>query len=280
MGTNTKSEDNHNRLWERLPELGTAEFASLSDRLTDVLKEVGFEPPQGRYAKYAQLTQALNAFADKRDLWLQGEPASRLTLQQHLAFTLIVPAGKASRGREAVMRLTRRGTIPYYGQCGDALEQQILVQTREYVRFPNQKAKRIAAALKDWDAKVTRILELLKEPGRSISAVRADIMALFEGYGPKAAAHFMRNTGIMGGYNALPIIDTHIMKLIDALGFGIDPNRGSYSQYEQHFARLARLTGIPPLLLDAVVWCAYANNWELSGADFDNFKTEQQETGN
>lgn len=267
-------------MWERLPELGTAEFAALSDNIVAVLKEAGLKPPQCSYNKFVRLATALNGFAANRELWFQGDVDSRLTLQQHLAFTLIVPAGKASRGREAVMRLTRRGTIPYYGQCGDALEQQILVQTREYVRFPNQKAKRIAAALKNWDAKVTRIIELLKEPGRGVKAIRSDIMALFSGYGPKAAAHFMRNTGIMGGYDALPIIDTHIMKLIDALGFGIDPNRGSYSQYEHHFARLARLTGIPPLLLDAVVWCAYADNWELSGADFDNFKTETQETGN
>jgi hypothetical protein len=87
------------------------------------------------------------------------------------------------------------------------------------------------------------------------------------GFGEKAASHFMRNTGLMRGWSALPIIDTHIHKALEVYQL---PHKG-YPDAECSFTALATKTGIPPLLLDAVLWCAYAKNWDVTHSDFDNF---------
>ena len=41
--------------------------------------------------------------------------------------------------------------------------------------------------------------------------------------------------------------------------------------HAEQFAQLSRDNDLPPLFLDAMAWCAYAKNWDMSKSDFDNF---------
>lgn len=118
-----------------------------------------------------------------------------------------------------------------------------------------------------WETEIVPTIDLALTLNYSPALTRKTLMRSVNGFGPKSTSHFMRNTGLMRGWSATPIIDTHILKALDVLGFRCD----EYDESEPAFINLAQLTGIPPLLLDAVLWCTYSNNWDFTHSDFDNF---------
>jgi hypothetical protein len=135
-------------------------------------------------------------------------------------------------------------------------------EIRPNVRFYRTKIKRLEEAIGDWD-KIRDGMEQSRDP----ESRQTWLMDNITGLGKKAAAHFMRNTGLMSGFNALPIIDVHIHKALEKLNFKHD----AYNEAEVSFKELVYLTALPPLLLDACLWCAYADNWDITHSDYDNF---------
>ena len=225
---------------------------------------------------------ALTDFEQNIGRWYTRGPQDRICLQAHAVFTLCVPGGKASRARTAVERLFDARIIPANWKRADrdcaawrALfpagpEKRIADLIRSHVRFHNAKAKNIVFMLQDWERFQVNT-GLLQFQG--IATVREYLVENISGFGYKAAAHFIRNAGLGMGLEALPIIDTHIYKAL-AQVFNYRPAKFTHKTYikaEELFLGWARELKVPILLLDAALWCAYANNWDLSQSDFDNF---------
>lgn len=261
MGTNAQTEQDD---YSGIP-LITVD-AHIYIRICTALKEIKLEFDASLlYSRLEQLANALNNFALNRGYWRRpNHIMSRRLLQQHLVFTLMVPGGKASQARIAVDKMTAEGLLPVPVDSEPPAHDDIAAIIRPYVRFPYQKTRRIWLNLLCWDAGIVRTVSDLSS---TCSEMRKALINNVHGYGPKAASHFMRNTGLMAGWDALPIIDTHIHKALEALGF----QHADYPTAEAAYQHLARLTGITPLLLDAVLWCVYSNNWDITHADFDNF---------
>lgn len=284
MATETEAENNNKAVELVIPTSGPA-FAGLCIALGTVLRAAGLELPQHFVTYVGHLAAAMNRFSGNSKLWdKQDELEARTTLQKHLCFTLIVPAGRADRARTAVDNLAAAAIIPYRHigvkapgvPLDDAdvydteLYKRVFAAIRFHARFPQQKAIRVTKALMEWDSKILQSLPL---SGKGAENKAQMVRCVINGMGPKATAHFMRNTGLMSGLDVIPIIDTHIIKLLVALGYVYEDENPSYKGYSEKYMRLARKEGIPPLLLDAVAWSAYANNWDTSASDFDNFKS-------
>ena len=217
--------------------------------------------------KYAAIVHGLQRFWDNRVLWDTEKDAT--LLRQHLAFTLSVPGGRADRAREAVDMLTAEG---YLGDIkARGWDDAAVAILKPRVRFYNQKARRIEDCLMKFEGMRRQLPQITDNMEK-----RKWLEWYMPGFGPKAATHFMRNSGLMSYMDGLPIIDVHIHKVLEHFGF-------KHSEYEESchaFKSLSDLVEIPVLILDAVLWCAYANNWEVDEADFDNFGvTEPLKTG-
>jgi thermostable 8-oxoguanine DNA glycosylase len=227
-----------------------------------VVDQLGVQPTEIDPSKYGAIVHALQRFTDNRVLWDTELDAT--LLRKHMAFTLFAPAGRADRARIAVDALAAEG---YLGDIkARSWDEEALSLIRPHVRFPKQKADRCEACL---DLFRTMQKELPQIQG--YMERRRWLEKNMPGYGPKAATHFMRNSGMMHYNDGLPIIDVHIHKALEHFGF-------KHVQYEESchaFQSMADLIEVPVLILDAVLWCAYAKNWELDGADFDNFGVEE-----
>ena len=294
MGACTKTKNNPNAggdpggtaAAEITPEAVDQRSAGLSPvpALSALAAELGLPLPKMWEQRVAALQTSLSQFKINRGRWpkevnskTDAEHADRFRLKLHLAFTLFVPSGRADRARMAVAELAKAGVFDRDWGRDDlpALERRINGLIRSLVRFPTQKAGRLAKALWGW-SDLESFVQRNARPDNP-ARTRHCVQRLVPGFGPKAAAHFMRNTGLMHGFSALPIIDTHIVKMITRLGFDIDPGLPAYGQYERHFSRLSRLLLVSPLLLDAVIWSAYSGNWNPGTADFDNFDLETEQ---
>jgi len=213
-----------------------------------------------------RLQAALAAFAGNRARLTSDDPADQEIIHKHAAFTMLVPGGKAAKARLAVDRLFQTG-FPYLAEYTGRDIADISGIIKPYVRFHNTKATRLAilwAELPELGAKLAAM---------TVHECRDYLVKNIPGFGRKAAAHFMRNVGLSSGADALPIIDVHIRKLFPELG-----DDAPYADFEHAFTRLAGMLGVSVHLLDACVWCSYANNWKNENADFDNFTVGTQAT--
>lgn len=103
----------------------------------------------------------------------------------------------------------------------------------------------------------------LKQNVWDIHAAREYLVSLNEeignmGIGWKVASQFLRNVGIGLGHN-IAVLDTHIRKDLDRLGYITDINspslsNGKYREFESGMENLARDTGIPMDDLDFLLW--------------------------
>ena len=193
---------------------------------------------------------------------------------KHLAFTCFAPGGRADRARMAVELMDSTGD--WFGNPDitwsfqEARVAELATAITPYVRFPNQKALHFLESA----AKLPALLTLIG--GRTISKSQMDgayeyMLDNMPGFGMKSAAHFLRNVGMFGECYAFPIIDVHIHKALESFGF----QHSGYEDAQPAFCHLANLIELPVILLDAALWCSYANNWDISHADFDNFTNQQ-----
>ena len=237
------------------------------DQITTIQRTLGILglPPADPFC-LGELHGAMGRFASNRTLWFNQHeiPEFRCLLQSHLCFTLMAPAGRADRARMGVNALRDANLGGRLSWATSHVHKLIA----PYCRFPNQKAGRVTRALNGWDVVFgtgDQVRPWLVE--WDAQQTRTWLMKQVKGFGPKAASHFMRNTGLMSGYQALPIIDVHIHKALEGLGMP----HGTMPEAEASFTALSRGIKVEPMLLDAVLWSAYSKNWNNETADFDNF---------
>lgn len=218
----------------------------------------------------ANLKAALRRFEQNCARWTDPAFGSREmdpVLWKHSLFTLWVPGGKASKVRTAIDALDGDG---WFDELSDNWDYELLVERiSPYVRFPRQKAKRTRDAMA-----CLRIMFENNTVPHSVLKKHTNTVKCVPGMGNKAAAHFMRNTGLSHGWEAIPIIDTHILKFLHNAKGAQTIQPGQYRSACTLFTAAARKYNIPPLLLDAALWCAYANNWDITHSDFDNFEKQ------
>jgi thermostable 8-oxoguanine DNA glycosylase len=217
-------------------------------------------------ARIEALSQEVWSFKANTPKLYSTDIAEQQLVRQHLAFTLFVPGGRADRAHKAVMELTEQGYLGASyngGWFNDTSEvAKVAAIMRPNVRFYKTKAGYLARAL---DAFQEVPIAMLNNQG--IDEMNRWLFNTIPGLGLKAAAHLMRNLGFFTEDYAYPIIDVHIHKLLEAGNFKHD----TYGEAETSFLRLAELTDIPVVLLDAYVWCTYSQNWNPDTADFSNF---------
>lgn len=229
-------------------------------------------------------------------LWAK-DPYNKLFLKQ-LAFTLIVPGGKASKAAEAV-KILESDTDWFSGirylQSNVFGTQTVLPQTVvdklvPLMRFPKQKTLRLERAFRRYH---NLVLQLSNTDLSDTIAVHKLLMKTVKGFGPKAAAHFMRNTGLQTlDSTFIPIVDTHVMKFVRAAfpnalitikRTPMNMPRVPTTQAEQWLKATPKIYGemyaeycennnANPLLLDAYLWCAYSNTTVPESIDFGGLK--------
>lgn len=129
----------------------------------------------------------------------------------------------------------------------------ILNNPSHYIRFHNQKSKRLLTLKENWDI----ILEMLVSEKSSIEK-RDWLAANINGIGMKEASHYLRNIGHRG----LAILDRHILKNLVLCGvFPEVPNISTYKRYrdaEDKFLEFSSHVGIEIDHLDLLFWAKQA----------------------
>lgn len=161
-----------------------------------------------------------------------------------LLYCLLTPQSRAKHAEEVIERLRRDGwpeadldPVPY------------LRDPDRYIRFHNQKGKRLLRVRQEWP----ELLALITAD-RPSSDIRRDLVARVNGLGMKEASHFLRNIGHLD----LAIIDRHILKhllaagAIEAIPTTITPRR--YLAIEQAFVELADGWGLTLQEVDLLFW--------------------------
>jgi thermostable 8-oxoguanine DNA glycosylase len=204
-----------------------------------------------------------------------------------MAFTLMVPGGKADRARTGLNALAE--SMPFlfeYINYSPKMVERVATIIKPYARFYKGKANNLVYNLCNWQWGILK-KKILDSEHLTLPELRDVIMNHVRGFGYKATAHFIRNTGLgmpneYGGFSSLtlPIIDVHIVKALTGLGFAVPPiapgvglNDRDYLALESNFSSLCNLLNIDISLLDAVLWCAYSDNWDMTRSDFDNYQT-------
>lgn len=193
-------------------------------------------------------------------------------LRRHMAFTLFVAGGVAARAAVAVRKLE-----DFITGAKAMTVDEIMQVIRPLVRFPAQKAARLVPAFASLPEFVLQVPVESGQPEfeKLLPRLRRWLTDNINGMGPKVAAHFMRNTGLFTANVAYPIIDTHIVKVLNAFGHSISLDRLDYTYAENAFCKLAFALDIPVLHLDAALWCALSGNWNPDAVDFGNWEMKK-----
>ncbi len=161
-----------------------------------------------------------------------------------LCFCLLTPQSKAKSAIAAVEELKKDD---FYQTAFNPTE--ILRNPKRYVRFHNQKAKRLLDARKNYSA----ILSIIKSD-TDAKEKRNTLAKTVCGFGLKEASHFLRNIG----YRDLAILDRHILKHLALCGvLNGTPKVGSpkaYFEIEDKFLDFAEQIGVSIDELDLLFW--------------------------
>lgn len=176
-----------------------------------------------------------------------------------LCFCLCTPQSKAANA--LIVQNTLESLNFQQNEINTDTIAEILRKKENYIRFHNQKSKRIVN-LKTYFYKIEEVLKSSNDNYLK----RDKIQELVNGFGYKEAGHFMRNIG----YENLAILDRHILKNLKNAGafdnFSANstnaiPKISSKSQYhsvEKIFLEFADKVGISIDELDLLFW-AYEN---------------------
>lgn len=162
-----------------------------------------------------------------------------------LFFCLLTPGSRAAHA-EAVMAELRRAGFPER----DVDPTPYLRDPRHYIRFHNQKARRLVSVASRRDT----IRRMLADPEMDERARRAWLVENVDGLGWKEASHFLRNIGARG----LAIIDRHVLKhlvrcnVLAEIPTAITGRR--YLELEAAFIALAERAGLALQELDLLFW--------------------------
>lgn len=165
-----------------------------------------------------------------------------------LCFCICTPQSKAKSALQVQNELM---ALDFFNNDLDVT--QILRNPNFYIRFHNQKSKR---------------LNLIKENWKEIQTIINSKMSHYEkrdwlaeninGIGYKEAGHFLRNIG----FENLAILDRHILRLlVECNVYEETPtisNKKKYHEVEQKFLEFSKIVGIPIDELDLLFW-SYIN---------------------
>lgn len=163
-----------------------------------------------------------------------------------LLFCLLTPQSRAAHAEQVIAKLRAAG---FPERPVDPLP--LLRDPRHYIRFHNQKTRRLLEAA----AHAAEIRQVLTAPDLEATTVREWLVANVKGLGWKEASHFLRNIGHL----ELAIIDRHILKhmlrngAIDAIPASIGSRR-TYLDLERRFQALAASAGLTTQELDLLFW--------------------------
>jgi N-glycosylase/DNA lyase len=203
-----------------------------------------------------KLSQELLEFYDvnKKNIKNRLEEFKKVPKENYfyeLCFCLCTPQSKASNSllvQNQLIKLDLQNQDLSFEEVSD-----ILRKPENYIRFHNQKAKRLLI-IKDEFHKVTELLD----SNLDNFTKRNKIQETVNGFGYKEAGHFMRNIG----YTNLAILDRHILKNLKIAGvFDEIPKINTAKEYhkvEQMFLDFAQQIKIPIDEIDLLFW-AYEN---------------------
>lgn len=161
-----------------------------------------------------------------------------------LCFCLCTPQSKASSAMIVQNELEK---LDFFNKGFDPTE--ILRNSNNYIRFHNQKSKRLLKIREQW-TEINNILEANLSPEEK----REWLCDNINGLGRKESAHYLRNIG----YRNLPILDRHILKhLVTCKVFDNVPNISTKARYEavsDKFKDFALEVKIPLDELDLLFW--------------------------
>jgi len=201
-----------------------------------------YKLPDELIIQYKQLKPAI----DKRLKEFAAVPSDEYFYE--LCFCLCTPQSKARNAFEIQKILMERD---FRNKPFDPTE--LLRNPDHYIRFHNQKAKRLLA-LRD----MYYLVEAVLNSNASDPEKRLSINKLVNGIGMKESSHFMRNIG----YRNLSILDRHILKHLTKYGvYDKVPKVGNAKQYleaEKRFFVFSAEVGIPVDELDLLFWSAEA----------------------
>jgi N-glycosylase/DNA lyase len=161
-----------------------------------------------------------------------------------LCYCLCTPQSQA---KNAMIVQKSLQSLDFYNKRFDPTP--YLRNPENYIRFHNQKAKRLLLAIDSFND----VIKVLNE--RSDQYEKRDkIAAIVNGFGMKESSHFLRNIG----YTGLAILDRHILKHLTLCGlYEQVPKVSSARQYrdiEKHFLKFSYHIGIPIDELDLLFW--------------------------
>ncbi len=161
-----------------------------------------------------------------------------------LCYCLCTPQSKAANANKVQQKLA---SSDFLNTKFDPT--QLLRDKDHYIRFHNQKAKRLLAAADSFND----VKEIL-DSNLGTADKRIIISQLVNGLGMKESSHFMRNIG----YSGLAILDRHILKNLVLCGlYDAVPKVSSVKQYigvENEFQHFAEAVGISIDELDLLFW--------------------------
>jgi N-glycosylase/DNA lyase len=161
-----------------------------------------------------------------------------------LCFCICTPQSKAKSALQVQHKLQARD---FQNKPFDASD--ILSTPEHYIRFHNQKAKRLIEMQENYDFIFQMLMSDIPNEDK-----RMWLNTNVKGIGMKEAGHFLRNIG----YRDLAILDRHILRNLALCG-GIDevPQMGSIKKYleiEIKFKAFADKVSIPIDELDLLFW--------------------------
>ncbi|MCB0711114.1 MAG: hypothetical protein KDD67_02160 [Ignavibacteriae bacterium] len=161
-----------------------------------------------------------------------------------LLYCLLTPQSKAANAEQVIARLRSEG---FPEQTVDPVP--LLRDPAHYIRFHNQKGRRILLVWEKWD----EVFEVIASKRPSFDK-REWLVENVNGLGWKEASHFLRNIGHLD----VAIIDRHILKHLLRSG-AIDQipktiSKKTYIELEQKFVKLASSQGLELQELDLLFW--------------------------
>ncbi len=165
-----------------------------------------------------------------------------------LCFCICTPQSRASSAMAVQLELEKLGFLN-----NDLDPTPILRNNSNYIRFHNQKSKRLVLIKEQWiDIKAVLDSNLSGEEKREW------LNNNINGIGRKESAHYLRNIG----YLNLAILDRHILKHLVTCGvFTEVPNISTKSRYDsvsKQFLEFSNKVGIPMDELDLLFWAEEA----------------------
>jgi N-glycosylase/DNA lyase len=169
-------------------------------------------------------------------------------LFEELSFCILTPQSRAKSCDAAISELKKKGLL------FDGSAPEIAAVLAKRTRFHNNKAKYLVEARKRFAMDDFKSLEKITF-ALSEREAQARLEREVKGFGPKEAAHYLRN---VGRGSSVAILDRHILKNLVRYGaIGELPKsltRKRYFEIERKMEKFCRKTGIPMSHLDLLFW--------------------------